>query len=46
MEEVEAVLSERKPAGSGTLPVQATLGIPGLPARFEINGEVALGSGE
>ena len=40
---VEAALRERKLAGNETLPVQATLSIPGVLATFEINGAIALG---
>jgi len=43
---VEAALRERKLAGNKTLPVQATLSIPGVLATFEINGAIALGSEE
>ena len=40
---VEAALRERKLAGHETLPVRATLSIPGVLATFEINGAIALG---
>jgi hypothetical protein len=43
---VEAALRSRKLAGNETLPVQATLSIPGVLPRIEINGSIALGSGE
>jgi hypothetical protein len=42
---VEAALRERKLAGNETLPVQATLSIPGVLATFEINGTIGLGRG-
>jgi hypothetical protein len=41
---VETALRERKLAGNETLPVHATLTIPGVLPAFEINGEIALGS--
>jgi hypothetical protein len=40
---VEAALRERKLAGNETLPVQATLTIPGVLPTIEINGTIALG---
>jgi hypothetical protein len=40
---VEAALRERKLAGNETLPVQATLSIPGVLDTLEINGTIALG---
>jgi hypothetical protein len=40
---VEAALRERKLAGNETLPVQATLSIPGVLATIEIDGTIALG---
>ena len=43
---VEAALRERKLAGNETLPVRATLTIPGVLATFEINGDIALGGGK
>jgi hypothetical protein len=39
---VETALRERKLSGSEVLPVQATLGIPGVLPAFEINGEIRL----
>ena len=40
---VEAAMREQKLAGNETLPVQATLSIPGVLATFEIDGTIALG---
>jgi hypothetical protein len=40
---VEVALRERKLAGNETLPVRATLTIPGVLPTLEINGEIALG---
>ena len=39
---VRTALRERKLVGTETLPVTATLVIPGVLSAFEINGEIAL----